>query len=421
MLVRGVRRLHGLDEQPVEVEPRDPLGDRLVEVAEVLGAPVVVALGLEVLVGEREVGVELLVVGAVGVGDLEVRRHLEVDVGAATGDQAVRRPLHQGADRPGEVVVERGDGDIGAGVGVVDRVDLVALHEHLAELNSQWKKALTIREIATVCFPADSERKPWLTAYRLCIGCSGRKSITIVSGPIERARAKWSYSTVAWRCINISPESSYAVCRSSLVVDPADAAPPAAVERLHVQRVAQLGGEHVEVEGLVVLLAGVGPAVVVDRVLVRHQDRRRDLEAEPDHRAVRRVLLHRLEREGAVEQVGAVDEGGLLQPLAGVEVPVGEPVDDQAGAHRVGEVERLDRQALAGEPVLGASTFSGPTKRRICSNACGQSSSAPSSKPIRWSFVSAMVARLVTERQVGQGSRSGWTSTTSMSAVRSLR
>ena len=83
------------------------------------------------------------------------------------------------------------------------------------ELNSQWKKAFTIREIATACLPADGERKSWVTAYRLCIGSSGRKSITIVSGPIERARAKWSNSTVAWRCMSISPDSSYARCRSS--------------------------------------------------------------------------------------------------------------------------------------------------------------------------------------------------------------
>ena len=115
----------------------------------------------------------------------------------------------------------------------------------------------------------------------------------------------------------------------------------------------------------------------------------RHVEAEPDHRAVRRVLLHRLERERAVEQVGAVDQRGLLQPLARVVVPVGEPVDDQAGADRVDEVERLDRQPLAGDAGASVpSTSSGPTKRRICSKACGQSSSAPSSRPIRWSVVS---------------------------------
>src|SRR3954469_13156147 len=68
-------RLHGLDQQSVEVGPGYPLGDDLLEVPEMLPAPGVVPLGLEVLVRERQVGVELLVVGAVGVGDLDVRRH----------------------------------------------------------------------------------------------------------------------------------------------------------------------------------------------------------------------------------------------------------------------------------------------------------------------------------------------------------
>jgi hypothetical protein len=59
-------------------------------------------------------------------------------------------------------------------------------------LNSQWKKALTIRLICAACRPLDGERKSWVTAYRWCIGCSGRKSMTIVSGPMESARAKCS-------------------------------------------------------------------------------------------------------------------------------------------------------------------------------------------------------------------------------------
>src|SRR3954468_19191418 len=36
---------------------------------------------------------------------------------------------------------------------------------------------------------------------------------------------------------------------------------------------------------------------------------------------------------------------------------------------------------------LSPSTLSGPTRRRISSNARGQSSSAPSSSPIRWSLI----------------------------------
>ena len=138
------------------------------------------------------------------------------------------------------------------------------------------------------------------------------------------------------------------------VADAGDATPAAAVERLHVERVAQLLGDPVEVEGLVVPVSGVGPAHVVHGVLVGHQRGGRHLQAQPHHRAVGAVLLHRLEREGAVEQVGAVDQCCLLQPLTRVVVPVGEPVDDQRCPHRVVEPERLDRQPLAGDRVLGA-------------------------------------------------------------------
>ena len=53
---------------------------------------------------------------------------------------------------------------------------------------------------------------------------------------------------------------------------------------------------------------------------------------------------------------------GLLQPLPRVVVPVREPVDDQPAADRVGEVERLDGQPLAGEGVLRAAG-SGPSRR----------------------------------------------------------
>ena len=151
------------------------------------------------------------------------------------------------------------------------------------------------------------------------------------------------------------------------VVDPGDAAPAAAVERLHVQRVAELLGEVVEVERLVVLLRRVGPAHVVDGVLVGHQRGRRDLEPEPDHRAVGAVLLHRLERERAVEQVGPVDQRGLLQPLARVVVPVRQPVDHQLGADRVVEVERLDGEPLAGHGVVVAVVLdrADPTQDRL--------------------------------------------------------
>src|SRR5579859_1755261 len=138
------------------------------------------------------------------------------------------------------------------------------------------------------------------------------------------------------------------------VADPRDAAPGAAVVWLHEQRVADARRDRVEVERPVVPRGRVHVAGVVDGILVRHQHRLGHLEAKPHHRAVRRVLLHRLERERAVEQVHVVHEGDLLQPLPGVVVPVGEPVDRQVVARPVAQAERLDGDALAAEGVRRA-------------------------------------------------------------------
>ena len=63
------------------------------------------------------------------------------------------------------------------------------------------------------------------------------------------------------------------------------------------------------------------------------------------------MLLHRLEGERRVEQVHVVHERDLLEPLARVVVPVGEPVDHQVGARLGPERERLDGQPLGGEDV----------------------------------------------------------------------
>ena len=137
------------------------------------------------------------------------------------------------------------------------------------------------------------------------------------------------------------------------VADVADADPLAAVVGLHEQRVADGLRDLVEVERLVVLGRGVGEARVVGRVLVRDEHGPRHLQAQPQHRAVGGVLLHRLERERAVEQVDVVHQRDLLQPLAREVVPVGEPVDDEVVARLGAQVERLHRDPLGGQAVLG--------------------------------------------------------------------
>ena len=131
------------------------------------------------------------------------------------------------------------------------------------------------------------------------------------------------------------------------VLDPRHADPLAAVVGLHEQRVADVLGDRGEVERQVVLRRRVLEARVLGRVLVRDEHRRRHLDPEPDHRAVGRVLLHRLERERRVEQVDVVHHRDLLQPLARDEVPPREAVDDEVVARLVAQVERLDRDPLA--------------------------------------------------------------------------
>ena len=131
-----------------------------------------------------------------------------------------------------------------------------------------------------------------------------------------------------------------------LVRDPADADPRAAVVGLHPQRVADLRRDLAQVERRVVLRGGVREAGVVRRLLGGHQPRLGHLQPQSDHRAVRRVLLHRLEREGVVEQVDVVHQRELLQPLARDGVPVRQAVDDQAVAAGLAQVEWLDGDAL---------------------------------------------------------------------------
>ena len=103
VLVRRVGGLHGVDEQLVEVRAGDPVVHLLVEVRQVLRAPVAVALGVEVLVGKRQVRLELgVVVERVVVGDREVPVGVQVDPGTAARSRA------QNADQRTSAVIAHG-------------------------------------------------------------------------------------------------------------------------------------------------------------------------------------------------------------------------------------------------------------------------------------------------------------------------
>ena len=66
------------------------------------------------------------------------------------------------------------------------------------------------------------------------------------------------------------------------------------------------------------------------------------------------MLLHRLEREGRVQEVDVVHHRDLLEPLARDEVPPRQAVDDEVVARLVAQVEGLDGDPLAIEDVPGA-------------------------------------------------------------------
>ena len=349
----GIHRAHRVDEQPVEVRAGDPVQYDAIEMAEAGSAELLVALGLEVAVGEPAVGRELVVIRRPGrVGDLEVLLSRQVQPRPPAGHQRERAPLDQRLDGPREVVVQARQRHVRAGVGVVDRVDLAVLDEGLARVELPPEEG--------VHEPADGDhlsarlRRQERVVDRVA-QVHGLVRLELHHHGLRADRQRPGEHVVALdRALQVHEHLAARVVggvQLGRVADPRHPAPRAAVVRLHEQRVADLLGDRVEVERLVVLGGRVGVPGVVHRVLVRHQDGLRHLETEAQHRAVGRVLLHRLERERAVQQVHAVHERDLLEPLARDVVPVGEPVDDQVVARPVPQRERLDRDPLGVEGV----------------------------------------------------------------------
>ena len=101
VLVGRVGASYRVEQHLVERRAGEPLERRLVEVREPRVAEVDVALVVEVRVGQRAVGGELLPVGeVVAVGDREVVAGVEVELRGAPGDDAEGRPLRAGPSWP---------------------------------------------------------------------------------------------------------------------------------------------------------------------------------------------------------------------------------------------------------------------------------------------------------------------------------
>ena len=355
VLVLGVHRLDRADQQLVEVGAGHPVQHELVEPGQVGGAEVLVALGVEVGVGQLAVFAQLLPVGQARlVGDGEVAVGLQVEPGPAPRHQREDGPLDQGLHRPGEVVVQAGQGDVGAGVGVVDGVDVAAGDQGLAGVELPPEERVDQ-------LPDRHHLEPGVRGQEVVLDrvaqVHGLVRLELHHHGLGADGQRAGEDVVVDGLLQVHEHLAAGVVGRVQfvgVLDPGHAAPGSAVVGLHEQRVADLLGDRVQVEGLVVAGRGVDVTRVVDRVLVRNQDRLRHLEPEPHHRAVGRVLLHRLERERAVEQVDPVHHGDLLEPLPGVVVPVRQAVDDQVVAGLVTQAERLDGDPLDVEGVRAA-------------------------------------------------------------------
>src|SRR5581483_4000751 len=129
VLVRRVHRAHRVDEQRVERRTDHPVVDHLVQVVQRPVTEFQIPPGLEVGVGKRPVGGQLLAVGDPRrVRDLEVLLRRQVKARPAARDEREQGPLDQRLHRPREVVVQAGESHVRTRVRVVDRVDLAGLH-----------------------------------------------------------------------------------------------------------------------------------------------------------------------------------------------------------------------------------------------------------------------------------------------------
>ena len=306
----GEGRRDGVHEQAVEVGSLDPLDQGLVEVRQLRCAELVVLGDLKVAVGEAAIFGELLLVREVfAIADREVVPGRLVDPHPAAGRRAERGPAHERTDRPREVVMQAGEGDVRGGVGVVDRRGDPVLDDRLARVELPAEEG--------VHEPADRDD--------LVARLGGEEVVvdlvTVVHRPVglevhhhglgpDREAAGEDVEVLDRRLQVHQPLARGVVDGVQLrgVADARDADPLAAVERLHVERVADFRRDLLEVEREVVALGGRLEALVGRRALVRDQPRLRHVQAEPHHRAVGRVLLHRLEGERVVQQVDVVHQ-----------------------------------------------------------------------------------------------------------------
>ena len=320
----------------------------LVEVRQVRGAELVEAVGLHALVGDLCVALEALAVREVLLGDGEEGVPAEVGGLLALGGGAEDGPADHVLDEVREVVVQRGDLEVGAGVGEVDRVEDAVLAQRLAGVELPAEERVDGEAGVGEDRPLLAVDEEEVDLVAVVEGGAG-----VVLDDVDlRSDADGADEQVEGvdGLLQVhDPLARFFVGSAQLlrVVDAGDADPGAAVVGLHEERVAEALADLLELPlATVALHRGVDVGVVGEPLLGRDHPGLGDRHPELHHGAVGGVLLHRLQRPRVVEHVEAVHDDGLLDPLAAGMEPVGEAVEDHVVADRLAQEERVDGDAF---------------------------------------------------------------------------
>ena len=320
----------------------------LVEVRQVRGAELVEAVGLHALVGDLCVALEALAVREVLLGDGEEGVPAEVGGLLALGGGAEDGPADHVLDEVREVVVQRGDLEVGAGVGEVDRVEDAVLAQRLAGVELPAEERVDGEAGVGEDRPLLAVDEEEVDLVAVVEGGAG-----VVLDDVDlRSDADGADEQVEGvdGLLQVhDPLAGLLVGAAQLlrVVDAGDADPGAAVVGLHEERVAEALADLLELPlATVALHRGVDVGVVGEPLLGRDHPGLGDRHPELHHGAVGGVLLHRLQRPRVVEHVEAVHDDGLLDPLAAGMEPVGEAVEDHVVADRLAQEERVDGDAF---------------------------------------------------------------------------
>jgi hypothetical protein len=376
-LVRREHRRHLAAHGILGFVGAEPLVGYFVQVPEVRGAELLEVVGVETRPSQGHQSVDPLSKRHAFFNGIEVPRPLERDDTPARGG-GEHRPFKVRLDDPREVVVERGDLGVGAGVGEVDGHPIPVAMQELARVEVPPEEgvddqrhavdegAFVVREEVVLHCVSVVQRGLWIVEDHVGLWAQADAPHEAVEGGHGFLEEHDQLPALLVR-----------FAERGLVLQATHRPPATSVIGLHEHGVAQLtsDGSQIEVTGV----ALEGDFQILHRLVGvwRDEPRLRYGEAQPDHPCERGQLLHRLDRPRVVEHIEVVEHHGLLDPLAPRMVPVGESVDDQVVLLRLPQVEGVDvhafdveanRVSLVGngevEPVQNVRVRDGPADVR---------------------------------------------------------